>query len=530
MSGILAPLHRALRHCEVELFSPHELAARCDDQAYVALLENPGEPSELGRYAYFCHAPIGVFRSKRSRCWGGPPGAEHELEGDPLDELAQLLNAWRAGRSTWVAGLPPFCGGAIGYLGYELLHRIEDIPEQDRDSLAGRAPGSGRGRGAEPSLALPDISLALFDLVFATDLIEQRSFVLATGFGETPAVAERVAAERLDQGLRELSSWRPGPARAAEVAPLRALAAAERARHPRLHAVDLEARGITATIDRAGYLASIARIQQEILDGNAFEVCLTQRFDIEIDPGELKPGARELYEVLRAVNPAPMSAYLRMPEAEILSASPERFVKLDRDGVVETRPIKGTRPRGRSEVEDLALAEHLRTAEKDRAENLMIVDLCRNDLGKVAQFGSVRVTELCGVHPYEFTWQMVSTIQAQLREGLGPVELLRACFPGGSMTGAPKIEAMKIIHRLEPTERGVFSGAIGLFDFDGAMDLAIVIRTLIRTGTRLSFHVGGAIVADSDPAEEYQETLDKAHGLVLALDLARARAREPTGG
>jgi para-aminobenzoate synthetase component 1 len=219
-----------------------------------------------------------------------------------------------------------------------------------------------------------------------------------------------------------------------------------------------------------------------------------------------------------------MSAYLRLPGAEVLSASPERFLKLDRSGEVETRPIKGTRPRGRSEAEDLALAEHLRTAEKDRAENLMIVDLCRNDLGKVARFGSVRVTELCGVHPYEFTWQMVSNIHAQLREGLGPVELLRACFPGGSMTGAPKIEAMKIIRRLEPTARGVFSGAIGLFDFDGAIDLSIVIRTLIRAGSRLSFHVGGAIVADSDPAEEYQETLDKAHGLVLALDLSRRRS------
>jgi para-aminobenzoate synthetase component I len=502
MSG---PLHRALRFAEVEPFSPHELAAHCDDERHVALLENPGEPSELGRYAYFCRAPIWLFRSERERCWSGPPGAERELDGNPLDELAQLLTRWRAGCSTWEAGLPPFCGGAIGYLGYELLHLIEDIP--------------GRNR------ALPDIQLALFDLVFASDLIEQRSFVLATGFGETLAQAERAATQRLDDGQRSLASWRAQPARAAAVAPLRALAAAERARHPRLHASDLAARGITPTIDRPGYLASIERIQQQILDGNAFEVCLTQRFDVELQPGEFEPGARELYEVLRAVNPAPMSAYLRVPGAEILSASPERFVKLDRSGVVETRPIKGTRPRGRSEAEDLALAEQLRTTEKDRAENLMIVDLCRNDLGKVARFGSVRVTELCGVHPYEFTWQMVSTIRAVLREGLGPVELLRACFPGGSMTGAPKIEAMKIIHRLEPTERGVFSGAIGLFDFDGAIDLNIVIRTLIRTGSRLSFHVGGAIVADSDPAEEYQETLDKAHGLVLALDLARDRAR-----
>lgn len=506
-----APLHRALRFVEVELFSPHELAAHCDGEQYVALLENPGAPSELGRHSYFCRAPIWVFRSERERCWAGAPGAERELPGEPLDELAKLLARWRADCSTWQAGLPPFCGGAIGYLGYEVLHLIEDVPARDRG-------------------ALPDIQLALFDLVFASDLLERRSFVLATGFGDTLAKAEDAAAERLDEGLRALASWRALPTRAATVAPLRALATAQRAEHPRLHASDLAARGITPTIDRAGYLASIERIQAEILDGNAFEVCLTQRFDVELRPGEFEPSARELYEVLRAVNPAPMSAYLRVPGAEILSASPERFVKLDRSGVVETRPIKGTRPRGRSEAEDLALAEDLRTAEKDRAENLMIVDLCRNDLGKLARFGSVQVTELCGVHPYEFTWQMVSTIRAMLREGLGPVELLRACFPGGSMTGAPKIEALKIIRRLEPTERGVFSGAIGLFDFDGAVDLSIVIRTLIRTGARLSFHVGGAIVADSDPSEEYQETLDKAHGLVLSLDLARARAREREGG
>ena len=505
MSGP-AKLCRALRFAEVEPFAPHELAAHCDDERHVALLENPGEPSELGRHAYFCRAPSWVFRSERGRCWSGPPGAERELDGSPLDELAQLLAHWRAGATTWVAGLPPFCGGAIGWLGYEALHLIEDVPARDRDALS-----------------LPDIELARFDLVYATDLLERRSFVLATGFGDTLAQAENGAAERLNEGLRALASWRALPARAAAVEPLRARAAAERAQHPRLQAADLAARSITPTIDRSGYLASIDRIQQEILDGNAFEVCLTQRFDVELGPDEFQTGARELYEVLRAVNPAPMSAYLRVPGAEILSASPERFVKLDRSGVIETRPIKGTRPRGRSEAEDLALAEHLRTAEKDRAENLMIVDLCRNDLGKVARFGSVRVTELCGVHPYEFTWQMVSTIRAQLRDELGPVELLRACFPGGSMTGAPKIEALKIIRRLEPTERGVFSGAIGLFDFDGAVDLSIVIRTLIRTGRRLSFHVGGAIVADSDPAEEYQETLDKAHGLVLAFDLARAR-------
>lgn len=516
-------IHRRLSVVEVECFAVHELAAARDDSPLVAVLENPGEPSQLGRYAYFCCDPMHVFVSERGRCFGGAPGQLVELAGAPLDELAAFLQRWRGDRSCWRAGLPPFTGGAIGYLGYELLHQIDDIPP-----LASRA-ASKPGRDDDPGL--PDIELMVFDLVFATDLIERRSFVLATGLADSADAAQTAADARLDAGLRLLAELRASPVAARAIAPLRAQAAAARARQPRLSEADLLARDIRPTIDRAGYLDSIARIQHEILDGNVFEVCLTQRFDIALHEGEFEPNARSLYEVLRAVNPAPMSAYLRTRSAEVLSASPERFVSLDRAGTIETRPIKGTRPRGRDAGEDQALADDLRDAEKDRAENLMIVDLCRNDLGKLARFGSVRVTELCGVHGYEFTWQMVSTIQASLREGLGAVDVLRACFPGGSMTGAPKIEALHIIDRLEPTDRGVFSGAIGAFDFDGAFDLSIVIRTLIRPlmsrSRQLSFHVGGAIVADSDPAAEYQETLDKAHGLVLALELARAQEGSP---
>jgi para-aminobenzoate synthetase component 1 len=498
-------LHRCLRFAEVEPFSVHELAGRCDAHELLAVLENPGEVTPDSRWAYFCVDPIWSFRSKRSRCIAGPFGYEDTLAGAPLDELAALLERFRGHAPTHRPGLPPFCGGAIGYLGYELLHELEDVPDRGHDDLG-----------------MPDIELMIFDVVFACDLLERRGFVLATGFAETEADAERKAAARLRDGLDLLAELRTRETASVDVASLRSRAAAERARRPRLSEADLLARGITPTIDRTGYLASIAAIQAEILRGNAFEVCLTQRFDVALAEHELQPTARPLYEVLRAINPAPMSAYLRLSRGEVLSASPEQFLRLDRSGRAQTRPIKGTRPRGRDDAEDRALAEQLRSSEKDRAENLMIVDLCRNDLGKLAEFGSVSVTELCGVCAFEFTWQMVSTIEAQLRPGLGPVDLLRACFPGGSMTGAPKVEALKIIERLEPTARGVFSGAIGMFDFDGALDLSIVIRTLIRAGNHLSFHVGGAIVADSDPADEYQETLDKAHGLVLALELARA--------
>ena len=506
------PLQRCLRiERTATAFSPWALAAACEDQPYAALLENPGVPSDFGRYAWFCTDPFLVFRSARGRCHAGPPGDLAPVEGAPLAMLETLLRRYGAGPvdEPTREGLPPFVGGAVGTLGYELLYEIEDQP-----GLIGER--------ADDDLALPDCTLMFCDLVFAADLLTRSSWIFATGFGEDAATAAARADARLEAGralLARLDERSPS-----SPLPWRELAGAARAAWPRLREADLPTHGVQATVDREGYLAAITEIQQEIQAGKVFEVCLTQRFDASLPP-TLADG-RGLYEILRAINPAPMSAYLRLPEAELLSASPERFLSLDPEGHVETRPIKGTRPRGRNDDEDRALRDDLLTAEKDRAENLMIVDLCRNDLGKVCRFGSVRVGELCGVHPYEFTWQMVSTIHGRLRPSLGPIDLLRACFPGGSMTGAPKVEAMKIINRLEPRVRGAFSGAIGFFDFGGAVDLSIVIRTIVcMNDRRLSFHVGGAIVADSVPAEEYQETLDKAHALVLAIELA-ARAGE----
>ena len=488
--------------------APHALVKGCADRPFLALLESTGTPSRAGRYAYLCTDPFWVFRSERHRCWSGPPADVRPCAREPLTELAQLLADFRGQSRTsdgsWRPGLPPFIGGAVGYLGYELLYLLEDIPDTSSDDIG-----------------LPDAYLLFFDLVIASDLLERKSFILATGFADSRDRAAAAARDRLRAGHRLVAGREPDDAYRARLAGYRERAAVARTRRARLRPSHLASRGIRAHATRAEYLSAIADIKDNIARGNVFEVCLTQRFDaVSASTGHA------LYDILRAVNPAPMSAYLRFPEAEVLSSSPERLLSLSRAGVVETRPIKGTRPRAADPDEDRALRAELAHSAKDRAENIMIVDLSRNDLGKVCRFGSVEVTELCALEAYPLTWQMVSTVRGHLRAGCDPVDLVRAAFPGGSMTGAPKIEAMKIIERLEPGKRGVYSGAIGFFDFDGALDLSIVIRTLVQTADVLAFHVGGAIVADSDPAEEYQETLDKANGLVMALDIAHDLATE----
>jgi aminodeoxychorismate synthase component I len=265
--------------------------------------------------------------------------------------------------------------------------------------------------------------------------------------------------------------------------------------------------------DESSYCKAIETAKAHILDGDLFEICLTHRMDAAFhgDPWVL-------YQELRRINPSPFASFLKLPETSIVSSSPERFVRLDQDGQVESRPIKGTRPRGVSRNEDQDIRDELANSTKDRAENMMIVDLVRNDLGRVCEFGSVKVTDLLSVEDYSTVFQLVSTVQGKLRADCDAMDLVKAVSPGGSMTGAPKIEAMKIIDRLEPVKRGVYSGGIGYIDFSGTLDLSMVIRTLVVRDERVYINVGGAIVADSDPADEYQETMDKAKALIDALE------------
>ena len=284
---------------------------------------------------------------------------------------------------------------------------------------------------------------------------------------------------------------------------------------------------ITLRHDRERYLALIEECLREITAGESYEVCLTNMIetDLTTDPWSC-------YQFLRRTSPVPFGALLSFGSLSVLSTSPERFLRVRRDGVIESKPIKGTRPRGRTPAEDAALAADLAASEKDRSENLMIVDLVRNDLGRCSRVGSVRVPRLFDVETYATVHQLVSTVRGELRPGRSAVDCVRAAFPGGSMTGAPKIRTMSIIDTLEAGPRGVYSGAIGYFSLSGAADLSIVIRTLVARDGRAKYGVGGAIVALSDPVAEYEETAVKATPLLrlLGCEFPQRTAPAATGG
>jgi para-aminobenzoate synthetase component 1 len=267
-----------------------------------------------------------------------------------------------------------------------------------------------------------------------------------------------------------------------------------------------------SNVSRADYLATVLRVLEEIAAGEVYQVNVSQRLE-----ATWVGTAWEAYERLRGASPVPFGAFLQLDtDTAILSASPERFLRLD-GRRVETRPMKGTRPRGGTSAEDERLAAELACSPKDRAENAMIVDVLRNDLGRACRTGSVTVQELCTVEPYATVWQMVSSVIGELRPGLDSLDLLRACFPGGSITGAPKIRAMELIEELETVRRGVYCGAIGYLSATGAMDASVAIRTLVLDGQRLLLSVGGGIVADSDPEAEYEESLVKARAALRAV-------------
>jgi anthranilate/para-aminobenzoate synthase component I len=277
----------------------------------------------------------------------------------------------------------------------------------------------------------------------------------------------------------------------------------------------LRACGLKPVTDPDDYRQLVAEAREQIAAGRFFELCLSQEFRAATTASGV-----ELQTLLRAANPAPMSAYLRLGELEVLCSSPERLVAVSASGAVETRPIKGTRPRASDPAADRHLAEALAASPKDRAENTMIVDLARNDLGRVCLTGSVCVPEFCVVESYASVHHLVSTVRGQIAPGIGPVDVVGACFPAGSMTGAPKVEAMKAIAEMEATPRGIFSGAIGWIGDDGALDLNVVIRTLIKQGELVSLHTGGAVTFDSDPDAEFAETMDKARAPATALSAA----------
>jgi para-aminobenzoate synthetase component 1 len=443
--------------------SPEQLARRIGTWPDPALLESGPGFGPAGRWSILAAEPRLVFES-RGPDWSITPPIAIPRGLDPLAAMdwliREILDSGPVGPPE--EGRPPFQGGLIGYFGYDLAPSLERLP-----------------RRAAPDSRMPDVRFGLYDTFVAVDHAAGRAELWAADLlGEGPASQ----AARLDAWVRRLHTPTrpPSPSR---LGPIRALTGREE------------------------YLASVRRALDYIAAGDIFQVNLSQRFEAQ---GHVDP--LDLYLRLRRRSPSPFAAFLRWGDLAVVSASPEWFYET-RGGRIVTRPIKGTRPRSADPAEDARLADELRRSPKDRAELTMIVDLERNDLGRVCEYGSIRVTEPLVVESFAQVHHLVATVEGRLRPGVGPVDVVRAVFPGGSITGAPKIRAMEIVDELEPTRRGLYTGAVGYIGPGGDSMFNIAIRTALVEGDTVRYQVGGGIVADSVPEAEYEETLHKGRGL-----------------
>ncbi len=486
-----------------EVFTPlsaPELFELIKDNPYSFFLESGMDPQRLGRYSFLGSEPFLIMSSRGSEITL-VRGQEVEVQhGNPFDAMGKLLEIYKLNRCPAPV---PFLGGAVGYFSYDLCHFIEHLPSATIDDLK-----------------LPESYFAFYDAIMAFDHLEKKAYLAATGFPETE---EGQRLRRARMRLEELKDWLCSSHSVIAVSrsPEQSEGEVRQSRDrdcfiavaPRN---DMQNKEITlkSNFTPDEYMKAVSRVREYIAAGDVFQVNLSQRFeaDLEISP-------YELYRRLREINPAPFASHLNFPGVAIVSASPERFLKVQGDRV-ETRPIKGTRPRGGDPAEDEQLAHELTHSVKDRAENIMIVDLERNDLGRVCRYGTVKVTELAILETFPTVFHLTSTVVGKLRRGKSNIDLLKAAFPGGSITGAPKVRAMEIIDELEPTKRSVYTGSLGYLSFNGDMDINIVIRTFLIKEGKAYFQVGGGIIYDSDSEAEYKETLDKAKALMQALQLA----------
>jgi anthranilate synthase component 1 len=445
------------------------------------LLESVVGAEKWARYTFLGSAPREVVRAADGRLSRWAPGhgwTEIATDADPLTWLDQRLTAQRVAP---VPGLPRFFGGVVGYLGYDVVRYIEQLPQAPPDDLQ-----------------LPEAVLLFTDVVLAIDNV----------FGHAMAMASvEVARDWNEQRLREAYA---GALRAvdrviervhapAPLAPLQAQEAAD----------DIP---VDSSFVRADFESGVERIRDYIRAGDVFQVVLSQRLSAPLTAPPF-----QLYRALRALNPSPYLYLLELEDLALVGSSPEVLVRVENNRVI-VRPIAGTRRRGRNDQEDADLAADLLADEKERAEHLMLIDLGRNDVGRVTRFGTVQVSEYMGIERYSHVLHMVSQVEGELAEGLSVIDVLRACFPAGTVSGAPKIRAMEIIDELEPVRRGPYGGAVGYFTYGGKeMDTAIAIRTLVAAGDRAYVQAGAGVVADSVPAAEYQETLVKARALLSVI-------------
>ncbi|HEX6504560.1 MAG TPA: anthranilate synthase component I [Terriglobales bacterium] len=447
-------------------------------EPYSCLLESIERGEQIGRYTFLGARPYMRVLSQGDEITIERGRRRERRSGDIFQVLKELL---RAHKPAILPGLPPFTAGAVGYFSYDAVRRLENI-----------------GARAKNDLEVPDCALMFFDRLLVFDHLRHQIHIIATA-----DVSQESPKQAYDRAVSDIAQLEKKLARGLKPGDWQMNGRARN--HLRVH----------AGTSRERFQKSVTQAKEYIAAGDVFQVVLSQRLDFE-------PGVEpfHLYRALRTVNPSPYMYYLRFGDTYVIGSSPEMLVRVT-GRKLEYRPIAGTHPRGANDAEDERLEQQMRSDEKERAEHVMLVDLGRNDLGRVSEYGSVKVRDLMYVERYSHVMHLVSALEGKLRAGLDAVDAFAACFPAGTLSGAPKVRAMQIIEELEPVRRGVYGGSVLYADFAGNLDSCIAIRTMLLKGKKAYLQAGAGIVADSDPTKEFQESMNKAQALLRAVQAAR---------